>query len=120
MPLIPIPPIPTKWMRRPFLYTRRPLPDPRPPEGGPDDLLRSPGPAERRGGRGGGREPGRVVLPGGEHLQHPLRRRLLLLHPDAAPPRAEFLRVPLLVPVGGERVRHEDARLAEERRLRHR
>src|SRR5512146_538192 len=120
MPLIPIPPMPTKWMRSPFLYTKRPLPLPDLAERRPDDPLGRVRPGICRGGGPGGRPEAGVGGPRGKRLQDPFPCGLLLPHPHPRSAGAEFPGVHLLMPVRGERVRDEDAGLSEQGGLRDR
>src|SRR5512141_278019 len=121
IPLIPIPPIPTKWMGSPFLYIRSdPLPGsvPGQPQRRADRLYGRPGPGEgnRRRSRALPRDPIAAEVP--QRRPERLLRRLAFRQPRTGAGSAEFPRVPHLVIVRSERVRNEHARAPEERGLR--
>src|SRR5512139_1913042 len=115
MPLIPIPPMPTKWMGSPFLYIAR---LPREPEGPEDRIggrLRA-GEGQRRRSGPLPRVPVAPERPQG--VPDRLLGRLPFRQPRPRPGGAELLRVAGLVTVRGIGVRDQDARPAEQRRLR--
>src|SRR5512140_130924 len=121
IPLIPIPPIPTKWMGRPFLYILRPpLPGnvPGQPQRRADRLDGRAGPGEgnRRRSRALPRDPITAEVP--QRRPERLLRRLTFRQPHSGAGGAELPRVPRLVVVRRERIRDEHARAPEERRLR--
>src|SRR5512141_2440474 len=121
IPLIPMPPIPTKWMGSPFLYIRcDPLPGsvPGQPQRRANRFHGRAGPGEghRRRSRALPRDP--IAAEGPQRRPERLLRRLASRQPHPGAGGAELPRVPRLVVVRRERVRDEHARAPEERRLR--
>src|SRR5512134_145792 len=115
IPLIPMPPMPTKWMGSPFLNIGFP----------PREAERLADRVERRARAGKGqRRRARPLprLPVAPQRPQGVPDRLLggvpFRHPPPRPGGAILLRVAGLVAVRGVRVRDQDARPAEERRLR--
>src|SRR5512134_3991519 len=107
--------MPTKWMLSPFLYIAAPPPDLG--ERRTDRAFRGVGAGESDRRLDGPRAGGGVVGPRKEGRQDLVLRRLVLVKPDPAAAGTERVGVFLLVPIRGERVRDQDARRPEERRL---